>query len=352
MKKFALMIFLISVLLITPCYAEAYDDSSLHNALPDYADGIAGEVGGDTQAGLDRVTEAFTNELSSGFKGAVTRALSIIAIAVICAVLTAFDDKTPEYVSLGGCAAIALISIADVNSFASAGTGVINALSVFSKALLPAMCAASAACGTIGAATVKYAASVLFMDAFVTVSQSVILPLIYAYLAAAVAAAAFKNARLSDIAGLIKKLCIFLMTAVALIFTIYISISSIVASGGDAVASKVAKTAISTALPVVGGIISDAASTVVAGAEAIRNGVGVFGMLALLAVCAAPFALLALNYLTYKLTSAAVRTFGCDRLSELTSSIGSAIGMMLGLAGSCAIILFVSMTISIKAVGG
>ena len=83
MKKFALMIFLISVLLITPCYAEAYDDSSLHNALPDYADGIAGEVGGDTQAGLDRVTETFTNELSSGFKGAVTRALSIIAIAVI-----------------------------------------------------------------------------------------------------------------------------------------------------------------------------------------------------------------------------------------------------------------------------
>ncbi len=352
MKKFALMIFLISVLLITPCHAEAYDDSSLHNALPDYADGIAGEVGGDTQAGLDRVTETFTNELSSGFNGAVTRALSIIAIAVICAVLTAFDDKTPEYVSLGGCAAIALISIADVNSFASAGTGAINALSVFSKALLPAMCAASAACGTIGAATVKYAASVLFMDAFVTVSQSVILPLIYAYLAAAVAAAAFKNARLSDIAGLIKKLCIFSMTAVALIFTIYISISSIVASGGDAVASKVAKTAISTALPVVGGIISDAASTVVAGAEAIRNGVGVFGMLALLAVCAAPFALLALNYLTYKLTSAAVRTFGCDRMSELTSSIGSAIGMMLGLAGSCAIILFVSMTISIKAVGG
>ena len=142
------------------------------------------------------------------------------------------------------------------------------------------------------------------------------------------------------------------MIAVSLGFTAYISISSIVASGGDAVASKFAKTAISTALPVVGSIISDAASTVVAGAEAMRNTVGVFGMLALLAVCVSPFAVMAVNYLGYKLTAAAVKAFGCHKLASLTDCIGSAIGMILGLAGCCAIILFVSMAISIKAVGG
>lgn len=352
MKRTVLMIIIISVMLIAPCRAEVYDEAELHDALPDYADSISGEIGGDAQEGLDAVAEAFRDGLSSGLTDTVKRALSIIAVAVVCSILTVFENKTPEYVTVGGGAAIALISIADVNSFAAAGTGVINALSVFSKALLPAMCAASAACGTIGAATAKYAASVLFMDVFVTISQSLILPFIYAYLAAVVAGAAFKNARLTEIAGFIKKLCTILMTAVALLFTIYISVSSIIASGGDAVASKVAKTAISASLPVVGGIISDAASAVVAGAEAIRNGVGVFGMLALLAVCAAPFALLAMNYLAYKLTSAAVKALGCDGLSELTAGIGSAIGMMLGLAGCCAIILFISMEISIRAVGG
>lgn len=84
----------------------------------------------------------------------------------------------------------------------------------------------------------------------------------------------------------------------------------------------------------------------------MRNTVGVFGMLALLAVCVSPFALMAVNYLGYKLAAAAVRAFGCQRLSSLADCIGSAIGMILGLAGCCAIILFVSMAISIKAVGG
>lgn len=129
-------------------------------------------------------------------------------------------------------------------------------------------------------------------------------------------------------------------------------LSSIVASGGDAVASKLAKTAISTALPVVGGIISDAAGTVVAGAEAMRNTLGVFGMVALLAICVSPFAVMALNYIGYKLTAAAVKSFGCARLGELTGCIGSAVGMLLGLVGCCAMILFVSMAVSIKAVGG
>ncbi len=51
-----------------------------------------------------------------------------------------FCDDAPEYVSLGGCAAIAIISVSDVNSFVSSGADVITALSGFSKTLLPAMC--------------------------------------------------------------------------------------------------------------------------------------------------------------------------------------------------------------------
>ena len=346
MKKL-IFIFIFSLLLITPCSAAPYDEASLQDSLPDYARNLAGEATQPASEGLERIESAFTETLSGGLSGVIKRSLSIIAVAVICAVLTVFCDDAPEYVSLGGCAAIAIISVSDVNSFVSSGADVITALSGFSKTLLPAMCAASAACGTLSSATVKYAASVLFLDSFVTIAQSVILPVIYAYLAAGMASSSFGSKSLKDISALLKRACTLLMTAAALGFTAYISISSIVASGGDAVASKLAKTAISTALPVVG-IISDAAGTVVAGAEAMRNTLGVFGMVALLAICVSPFAVMALNYIGYKLTAAAVKSFGCARLGELTGCIGSAVGMLLGLA----MILFVSMAVSIKAVGG
>ncbi len=351
MKKL-LFILMFSIFLITPCRAEPYDEEQLHDSLPDYAEELVGDTAQSPQDGLDRLGSVFAETVSGGIDGVIKRVVSIIAAALICAVLTLFCDDAPDYVSLGGCAAIAMISVGDVNSFISSGEEVITALSGFSKTLLPAMCAASAACGTLSSSTVRYAASVLFMDSFVTLAQGLILPIICAYLAAGIAAASFGNKCLGGIAAFLKRLSTLLMIAAALGFTVYISISSVVASGGDAVASKLAKTAISTALPVVGSIISDAASTVVAGAEAMRNTVGVFGMLALLAVCVSPFALMAVNYLGYKLAAAAVRAFGCQRLSSLADCIGSAIGMILGLAGCCAIILFVSMAISIKAVGG
>ncbi len=351
MKKL-LFIIIFTLLLITPCRAALYDEAQLRDSLPEYADELLGDTAQEPQEGLGRLGSAFTESLSGGIGGVMRRAAGIIAVALTCAVLTVFCDDAPEYVSLGGCAAIAVISAADMHSFISSGSEVIDALSGFSKTLLPAMCAASAACGTVSSATVSYAASVLFMDLFVTAAQSVIMPVIYAYLAAGMASASLGNRSLGCIASFLKRLSAILMIAASLGFTLYIGISSSVASGGDALASKLTKTAIAAALPVVGGIISDAASTVVAGAELMRGTVGVFGMLALLAVCASPFAVLALNYIGYKLTAAAVRAFGCDKLCALTDCIGSAIGMILGLAGCCAIILFVSMAISIKAVGG
>ena len=90
----------------------------------------------------------------------------------------------------------------------------------------------------------------------------------------------------------------------------------------------------------------------VAGAEALRNSIGVFGMLAVLAICVAPFAVMGINYLTYKAAAAMIQVFRADKLSALADGIGSAIGMLLGLIGCCAVILFISIGISIKAVGG
>lgn len=351
MKKLLLIIVFASIL-TGSCYAELYDQNELRDALPGYADELIGDDTADTDKSLGKLAEEFKESISGNMGAALKKSAAIIAVTMICSVLNVFSEDSPDYVSLGGCAAIAVISIADMNSFINSCADVVNSISVFSKALLPALCAAGAACGTLGSATVKYAASVLFMDAFVTTAQFVIMPLIYAYLAVHIAAVSMNNKSLSGVSKLIKWLCTTLMTFIALAFTVYIGLSSVIASGGDAVASKFTKTAISTALPVVGSIISDAASTVVAGAEALRNSVGVFGMLAVLSICIAPFAVMGINYLTYKAAAAMMQVFRADKLSSLADGIGSAIGMLLGLIGCCAVILFISIGISIKAVGG
>jgi len=108
----------------------------------------------------------------------------------------------------------------------------------------------------------------------------------------------------------------------------------------------------SSLVPVVGGILSDAAETVLAGAGILKNAVGVFGMLAVLCMCVAPFLQLGIHYLTYKVTSALSATVSSGRVAGLIDQIGGAFGLVLGMTGASALLLLISMVSAITAGGG
>ena len=135
-------------------------------------------------------------------------------------------------------------------------------------------------------------------------------------------------------------------------FTAWLGISGAVTGAADAVTARAAKTAISAALPVVGGVISDAASTVVAGAGLLKNAVGAFGLIAAASVCLAPFLALGLRYLCYKAAAALAAAFADKRVSGLISELGGVFGMVLGVVGASALMLFISIISVTKAVSG
>ena len=110
------------------------------------------------------------------------------------------------------------------------------------------------------------------------------------------------------------------------------------------------KAAISAAVPVVGGVISDAAETVLAGAGLVKNTIGIFGVLAVLSACAIPFLHLAIQYLLYKLTAFLSAAMGVPWLSKLIDGLGGAFGLVLGMTGACAVLLLVSVLCFLGAV--
>ncbi len=133
-------------------------------------------------------------------------------------------------------------------------------------------------------------------------------------------------------------------------FTAYLTISGVISGSADATALKVTKAAISGAIPVVGSIMSDAASTILAGAGILKNTVGIFGMLAIFALCITPFLQIGLQYLMYKVTAFLAETIDQTGLSSLMNDIGGAFGMVLGMTGACALLLVISIITSISAV--
>lgn len=106
-------------------------------------------------------------------------------------------------------------------------------------------------------------------------------------------------------------------------------------------------------VPVVGGVISDTAETLLAGASVLRNAAGVFGMLAVIGICVVPFLNLGVHYLMYKCTAALAATVSADgRITGLIEALGTAFGLILAMTASCAVLLVVAMVSTVSAVVG
>ena len=171
-----------------------------------------------------------------------------------------------------------------------------------------------------------------------------------AFVGALTAAACLPEGRLDAVAEGLKKVVTWILTTALLLFTVYLSVVRIVSGSADGATVKVAKAAISGVVPVVGGILSEVSETVMAGAGMLKNTIGIFGMLAVLAACAYPFLQLGVQYLLYKLSAFLAAAVGPPGLSKLIGGLGGAFGLVLGMTGAAALLLLVSILASVGAV--
>ena len=87
-----------------------------------------------------------------------------------------------------------------------------------------------------------------------------------------------------------------------------------------------------------------------AGAGMLKGAIGVFGLLAVLAICLTPFITMAVQYLLYKLAAFLAGTVTQEPLADLINALGSVFGLMLGMTGSCALALLISIISSVSVV--
>ena len=253
-------------------------------------------------------------------------------------------------IEIGACCIVSLLLAGGVESMTAEAVQTLARLSDYSKAALPAIFSAAAFSGAVASASARYAAVCLAMDVIMSVQNRLVLPLVYAFLAVAVSRSVFDNGILAAVSRFLKWCITTALTAVTLCFSAYLSVTGVIAGSTDAVAVKAARTAISTALPVVGGLLSDSASVILAAAGVIRSAAGAFSLVAICALCIGPFVALSVKMLLFKMSAAVTEMLPLSRLSRLIGDLGSVYGMLLGMIGSCGIMLFLSIMSGIKAV--
>lgn len=326
----------------------------LERAAGEYAP--RGDVAGvDLDQGLQDILDTGSGELAGVIHKAVRSGGLLLVVVLLCGLAEGAyagtgKGESLQTVPIVGALAITAISVSDVHALIGMGQGALTHMEGFAKVLLPTMALATAASGSPGGAAARQLATMLFSNVLMSVITHLLLPLVYAYIAACVAHAAMGNDGLKRIAGALKWVVTAILTVLLIGFVGYLTVSGVIAGTADAVAVKTAKFAVSSMVPVVGGILSDAAETVLAGAGILKNAVGVFGMLAVLSMCLVPFLQLGVHYLAYKVAAALSATVAEGRVSGLIDGIGSAFGLILGMTGASAVLLLVSMVSAVSLV--
>ena len=181
-----------------------------------------------------------------------------------------------------------------------------------------------------------------------TVISRLLLPLVYAYIAASAAAAAVGGRGLDTIAKMIKWFTTLCLIAIMTVFVVYLNLTKAFTGAADAAIVKAAKLTISGAVPVVGSIIANAAETVTAGASVVRSALGLTGVLGVLAVCLVPFVKVGAQYLLYLVAAMLSDAVADEALSGLVGRISGAFGMILGMLGSCTFLVMISIVSAIR----
>lgn len=357
--------FLCALFLAMPAFATGEVAQEQANALgldelAGAAEGYAPEgdlvSGVDLDAGLQDILDTGTGAMMGVVRKAVRSGVLLLTIVLLCALANSScgamggSGSAVQVVPIVGALAITAVAVTDVNTLLGMGREALERMNIFSKALLPTMAAVTAAGGAPAGAAARQLVTILFSDFLLTLINNLLLPLVFAYLAASVAHAAVGNDGLKKIATMLKWVVTGLLTTLLLVFVGYLTVSGVIAGTADAVAVKAAKFTVSSMVPVVGGILADAAETVLAGAGILRNTVGVFGMLAVLSMCLIPFLQLGIHYLAYKVTAALSATVAESRIAGLIDSIGGAFGLILGMTGAGAMLLLFSMVSAVSMV--
>lgn len=300
--------------------------------------------------GLWFVLKSAVNKLAPSVSESAGICFSLIAITILVSVFKNFPHSSDSVIKLVTALMISVSLLKPTNSLIALGINTVREISEYGKLLLPVMTAALAAQGGVTSSTVLYTGTALFNAILSSLISSIIVPMIYVYLCLSIANSAMEEDILKNIKQFVKWLMTWSLKIIIYVFTGYIGITGVVSGTVDASAIKATKLAISGFVPVVGGIISDASETILVSAGLMKSAVGVYGLLAIMAVWIGPFLRIGIQYILLKLTSGICNIFSSKQITSLIEDFTGAMGLLLAMTGTLCLLLLISTVCFMKGV--
>lgn len=340
MKKTVIIVFTFIVLLliaapfsVSATDAEDYRDeisSQLDEVLSDYDLGI----------GYEDISELSFGELASliGDKLASRLARPVRMLSAVFLVIVAGSVlKSAAGGALGGTsgemhnmicvlAAVTVTAFPLLDVFGETLTD-IQICGGFILVFVPVFSAISLICGGFTSAGVYHMLTLGASEMLIKLSESYLLPLLGVIMALAVSGSVFPNTSLDSIVNLLKKASTWVITVIMTLFTGFVGLKCSIAGKADGAATKTAKMIVSGFVPIVGGAVSDAYSTVKGSFEVIGGTVGAAGIIGIILLLLPKILELFIYRGVMWIGAAAAEIFSADAVAKLLKSFDSGLAI-------------------------
>lgn len=315
-----------------------------------YLDGISIAPESDITSSFTKVVRNALRDVEGVLQNTLRSLAKLLLVAILCGCVSAFSQESRQIVTMGGALAMAAVLFGDFRSVLHAVLDAIEQTGVLAAGMFPVMSAAMTLSGSAGAAAATQSLGMIAFDLVIRLIENLLVPAVCAYLAVCVVNAAVGGELLGGLGSLIRWAVTGILKLVLTLFIAFLTLGGTVSGSVDQLSLKAARFAVSGGVPVVGGIISDAAETMLSGAVLVKNAVGVLGMLCVAAICLVPFLQAGAAYLLFKAGSAVLAPVCGKELGEMLGSVGEGVGLLLGMLGTCCAILFFEMVLAITLV--
>ncbi len=335
MKK-AVIIFLSLVIVFTfilPVSAMAEDILSPVDEITEQIDSILDDydIGFDISdmdsLSLTELIERIKNHLISHID-APLKILCSVFIVIICSTLTnnAVSKSTDIYNMVCVMTAVTVIAPQLISVF-NETLYTIQVGSSFILVFVPLFTAISVISGGFTSAGVYHMMMLGASELIVKLSESYLLPVLGVISAFAVTGSVFPSTSLDSLVNLLKKTVTWGISITMSLFVGFVTLKCTITGKADGVAAKTAKMLVSGFVPIVGGAVSDAYSTVRGSFDVINGAVGAVGIIAIAMIMLPKIIEIFVYRIVMWVGSAVADIFSADAISKLLKSFDSGLAI-------------------------
>lgn len=220
--------------------------------------------------------------ITDGIKEPIKTGVLVAGIIFLSASLTAFGSSPRfETAIYAAVLSISALVATDIWKSVEIAVNAVKSCCAFMLSFIPVFASVLALSGKTVTAP---AMSALLLGATETVSFAAsfaVLPLMGGYLALSIGSGVSPLLNNSGVVDSVKKLSMWIMSLLGTVFVGVLSIQTAVNSAADSVTLRTAKFILGTSVPVAGGVLSEAVSTISTSMGLLRSSIGVYGVVAL-----------------------------------------------------------------------